>query len=229
MTAGGSAPRSGVPLAVKLLFTLWVTIWLPLYWRHYGPLNEVWLCDFANLVTLVAIWLESPVLLSSQLVAVAIPQIGWTLDWLGRLALGFHPIGGTEYMFDADKPVWLRGLSLFHLWMLPLLVWLVARVGYDKRGFWVQTALVAGLLLPLSRFAAPRADNVNWVWGPFGVEQHWMPPALWFALLFALYPLVLFLPPHWVAQKAAEKLATRRAAQREPVAAPPLVRSTARS
>src|SRR5262245_50996511 len=112
MTHEPASRASAIPLAVQILFTLWVAMWLPLYWRHYGPLNEVWLCDFANLVTLVAIWLESPVLLSSQLVAVAIPQIGWTLDWLGRLALGFHPIGGTEYMFDASKPAWLRALSL---------------------------------------------------------------------------------------------------------------------
>jgi hypothetical protein len=190
-----------IPLAVKVGFTLWVVVWLPIYWQRYGPVNELWLCDFANLATLAAIWLESPLLLSSQLVAVAVPQVGWTLDWVGRLALGFHPIGGTEYMFDPAKPWWLRALSLFHLWMLPLLVWLVRRVGYDRRGVWLQAALMDGLLLPFSFFVASRAENVNWVWGPFGREQHWMPEALWFALLFALYPLVLFAPPHLVASR----------------------------
>jgi len=224
------APRGAggtIPLAAKLLFTVWVAVWLPVYWLHHGPANQLWLCDFANLVTLAGIWLESPLLLSSQLVAVTIPQIGWTLDWLGRIAFGFHPIGGTEYMFDQADPLWLRSFSLFHLWMLPLLVWLVRRVGYDRRGIYLQTALMWGALLPLSWLASPRAENVNWVWGPFNREQAWMPPAAWLACLFVLYPLVLFLPPHWTALRL---LPAPRGDQRAAAAgAPELTRSTARS
>ena len=205
MTSSLRAPsdprRPAIPFWVKLAFTAWVALWLPIYWYRYGGCNQVWLCDFANLVTLVALWLNSRVLLSSQLVAVAVPQVGWTIDWVGRLLLGFHPIGGTEYMFDASKPWWLRALSLFHLWMLPFLVWLVRRTGYDRRGVWVQTALMTCVLLPASFLGATRIENVNWVWGPFGKEQAWLPPGVWFALLFVLYPLVLFLPPHWVATK----------------------------
>jgi hypothetical protein len=90
-------------------------VWLPVYWYRYGGCNQLWLCDFANIATLAALWLESRVLLSAQLVGVAVPQVGWTIDWIGRLILGFHPIGGTEYMFDQSKPWWLRALSLFHL------------------------------------------------------------------------------------------------------------------
>ena len=152
--------------------------------------------------------MESRLLLSSQLLAVAVPQLGWTLDWLGRLLLGFHPIGGTEYMFDPAKPWWLRALSLFHLWMLPFLAWAVRRAGYDRRGFWLQSALMAVVVLPLSWLVAPRAENVNWVWGLFGREQSWMAPWAWFATLLLLYPLLLVLPPHLV----TSRLWRRRAA-----------------
>ena len=207
MTVAASAsvgPRrrgAAIPLAAKLAFTAWVAVWLPAYWLHYGALNQIWFCNFANVVILAALWLESPLLLSSQLVAVTIPQLGWALDFFGRLLLGFHPIGGTEYMFDASKPLAMRALSLYHLWMLPLLVWLVRRVGYDRRGIWLQWALMAVVLLPVSWWVAARAENVNWVWGPFGREQAWMAPGLWFACLFLLYPLVVLLPPHLVARR----------------------------
>ena len=59
-------------------------------------------------------------------------------------------------MFDPAKPWWLRALSLFHLWMLPFLVWLVRRTGYDRRGVWVQTALMTCVLLPASFLGATR-------------------------------------------------------------------------
>jgi hypothetical protein len=228
----GADPRApAIPFAVTLAYTAWVAVWLPIYWYRYGGCNQLWLCDFANLVTLAALWLRSPVLLSSQLVAVAMPQVGWTIDWLGRLLLGFHPIGGTEYMFDAAKPWWLRALSLFHLWMLPFLVWLVRRTGYDRRGLRVQAALMACVLLPASFLGASRAENVNWVWGPFGREQTWMPPLLWFGCLFLLYPLVLFAPPHLLAMRFLPRRGSAAAAGQRPASAgtPSFTRPTARS
>ena len=171
-------------------------MWVPLYWQHHGPANLLWFCDLANLVALAGIWLESPLLLSSQLVAVGVAQVGWAVDYFGRLVLGFHPMGGTEYMFDTAAPLWLRALSYFHLWMLPLLAWLVVRLGYDRRGVRLQSALAA-VVLPLSMLVGTREENLNWVWGPFGVEQTWMSPWAWVGCLVVLYPLVLFLPTHW--------------------------------
>jgi hypothetical protein len=122
--------------------------------------------------------------------------------------------------------------------MLPFLAWLVRRTGYDRRGVWVQTALMTCVLLPASFLGATRGENVNWVWGPFGKEQTWLPPALWFALLFVLYPLVLFLPPHWIAAKTLppaprDERPTANDADQRPVDAaagmPELTRPTARS
>ena len=208
---------------MKVAYTLWVAVWLPLYWRHHGPSNLLWFCDLANLIALPAIWLESRLLLSSQLVGVAVAQIGWTVDFLGRLLLGVHPIGGTEYMFAAADPLWLRGLSLFHLWMVPLLAWLVTRTGYDRRGLALQSA-IAWAALPLSMAIGTREQNLNWVWGPFGTEQDWMAPWAWVACLAVLYPLVLFLPAHavaaWVARRRARGAAAAERPARQLVAAP---------
>jgi hypothetical protein len=134
-------PNSALPLWLKVSYTVWMATWGVLYWLENGPQNFLWFCDLANWITLAGLWAESPLLLSASLVGVALGQIGWALDFFGRMALGFHPIGGTEYMFDPATPLWLRALSLFHLWMLPLLIWLVRRTGYDRRGFVLQSAL----------------------------------------------------------------------------------------
>ncbi len=112
-------------------FTLWMVIWVPVYWTQNGPSNFLSICDFANFVTLVAIWSESALLVSSRLAVVLVIRLVWAVDFLGRLLFGAHPVGGTEYMFDAASPWWLRMLSLFRLSMVPLLVWLMHRVGHD--------------------------------------------------------------------------------------------------
>jgi hypothetical protein len=171
-----------------------MAIWVPVYWLESGPANFLWLCDVANFVVLAGLWLESPLLLSSQAVSVLIIQTAWCIDWLGRLALGRHLLGGTEYMFDPAEALAVKLLSTFHLWMPLLLLWTVWRVGYHRYGWRFQT-VVACIVLPLSTLPDP-ARNLNWVWRPFALEQRWLPSWAWVALCLALYPLVLYLPTH---------------------------------
>jgi hypothetical protein len=175
-----------IPLWVKLAYTLWMAIWVPLYWRANGPANFLWICDFANFAILIAIWSESALLASSQLAGVLVIQIVWAIDFFGRLLAGFHPIGGTEYMFDAAQPLWLRGLSLFHVWSVPLLIWLVRRTGHDPRGWRLQTGFAA-LLFPAGVLLGTEEQNLNWMHAPFGVEQDLLPPL---ALAFVALPIV---------------------------------------
>jgi len=42
-------------------------------------------CDVALLVTCIAIWMESPLLVSMQAVAITLPQMLWVIDLLCRL------------------------------------------------------------------------------------------------------------------------------------------------
>jgi hypothetical protein len=199
MPAGSPNQRS-VPLFVKIAYTLWMAVWAPVYWVHNGPANFLWICDFANFVTLPAIWRESRLLLSSQLVGIAAIQLIWSADYFGRLLLGRPTLGATEYMFDPASPLWLRGLSLFHLWMTPLLYWLCRRLGYDRRGVWLQTAFTA-LLLALSLLAASPDKNLNWMWAPFGIRQRWLPPALFAGVATLILACVVYLPTDWLLRR----------------------------
>ena len=192
--------RRTVPLAAKLLFTLWMLVWVPAYWVENGLANFLWICDFANFMLLAALWSESALLATSQLAGVLVIQTIWAVDFFGRLLLGSHLIGGTEYMFDASEPLWLRGLSLFHLWMVPLLVWLIRRTGFERRG-WRLEAGIALVLFPAGQWLGTREQNLNWMWTPFGVEQVWLPPLLYALLAVGLATLLLFIPGSLVARR----------------------------
>ena len=66
---------------------------------------------------------------------------------------GIKTTAMTDYMFEAHRSLFLRGLSLFHGWLPFLLVYLVWQLGYDRRALpaWVW---LAGMLigLPLCLF-----------------------------------------------------------------------------
>jgi hypothetical protein len=92
-------------------------------------------------------------------VGILLPQCLWLADFASNL-FGIHLLGLTGYMFDARLPLFIRGLSLFHGWLPLLLVWLLSRLGYDKRALSVWTGLATGLVL-VCYFFTPPAGRVR--------------------------------------------------------------------
>src|SRR5579872_1805286 len=98
----------------RWLAIAWLAIWIPTYWRTWGPSNFLQLCDIAVVLTCVGIWTGSSLLISSQAISSLLIDVLWMFDAGGRLISGRHLIGGTEYLFDSQYPLWVRLLSLFH-------------------------------------------------------------------------------------------------------------------
>ena len=107
----------------------------------------------------MGLWTGSALLLSSQALSCLIVCALWSLDVLGRLILGRHVIGGTEYMFDAHLALGLRQLSLFHVLLPIVLLRCLRLLGYDRRALGLQSA-IAGLGLLAGRLAGPKR-NIN--------------------------------------------------------------------
>jgi hypothetical protein len=207
-----------VPLWLKLGWTVWVAVWVPTYWRHYGPQNFLWFCDLANLFIAVALWLESPLLFSTQALSVLLVQTLFAIDLVGRLLGGRHLLGGTEYMFDPSNPLCIRLLSLFHVVTPPLLVWALARLGYDRRALVAQT-VIAWIVLGVCFFGTGPDRDLNWVFGPYERPQHLVSRGLYFALCLVGYPLLLYLPTHlalrkWAPRAGSPVLGVERTARR---------------
>ena len=199
-----------IPLWAKLILTAYVAVLVPIYWVTYGPTNFLFFCDMALLLTLVAMWRESALLVSAAAVGILLPQLLWALDFLSSLV--GHPITGmTAYMFQASIPLHVRFLSFFHFWLPFLLIWLLRRTGYDQRGLplWMVLAFTSlyvcyffmpGPPVPADNPALP--VNINYVYGfSDQVAQTWMPEPVWFVLLQVMLVFLVFLPSHWVLKR----------------------------
>src|SRR4051812_43990967 len=117
--------RAGkIPLWSKVAFSVFMAVLIPIYWQAYSHWNFLFFCDVALLFVLVAMWSEDPLLASLPAVGLALPQLLWCLDFL----TGSRITGMTSYMFNPTRPLFLRGLSLFHGWLPFLLLWMVWRL-----------------------------------------------------------------------------------------------------
>ena len=217
VTDGLDRPR--VPVGLKWAYTAFMLVLVPVYWANYGPTNFIYFCDAALFLTLAAVWMDNALLASMAAVGILVPQFFWCVDFGGEL-LGFHVSGMTSYMFDTQRSVFLRGLSLFHGWLPFLLCYLVFRLGYDRRAFKAWTGLAGGLCL-VAFFLLPPAGavladpkyprNVNYVFGLDDAHpQTWMPAGLYLVVwMLALFTLA-YVPTHLVLAKLTFKRAPRQ-------------------
>ena len=192
-----------VPPWLKLLWTVWVAVWIPVYWKHYGAQNFLYFCDLGNLFILAALWLESAFLFSWQAVGLLVFQTLYTIDLMVALATGTSPLGATSYMFDPHLALFVRLLSLFHVVTPPLLLWAVWRLGYDKRA-WQYHVLMTWIVVPINYFWRPQF-NVNWARGWSFSEQHAFTGPAYLATYLIVVPLVVYLPTHLLLRRWAER------------------------
>jgi hypothetical protein len=199
-----------IPLAAKVAYSAFLAVLVPVYWHTYGLTNFLWFCDAALLLTVAGMWLESSLLISMCAVGILLPQCLWLSDF-GSNLLGIHLLGLTGYMFQPQLPLFTRGLSLFHGWLPLLLVWLLVRVGYDRRALSAWTALAAGLLFVCYFFTPPAGAhlansdipiNLNYVYG-FNDQQPqvWVNQNVYVILWLGALWLVAFLPTHLALRK----------------------------
>jgi hypothetical protein len=199
-----------VPLWLKVAYTGFLAVLIPVYWFNYGPTNFLYFCDVALLLTLMGLWSENALLSSLPAVGILLPQTLWCTDFIAHL-LGWKMTGMTDYMFDANRSRFLRSLSLFHGWLPLLVFYLVRKLGYDRRALLGWTMISAGLCL-IAYFFLPAAGavladpktphNVNYVFGLSDTRpQQLLPPFAYLWMWIVALSGLVYLPTHFLLKK----------------------------
>ncbi|MFZ9060363.1 MAG: hypothetical protein ACO218_03985 [Steroidobacteraceae bacterium] len=189
-----------IGMGFKLAYTALVLVVLVVWLRNYGWRNLLWFSDIALLGAVPALWLDHAPTASILTTAVLVPELMWNLDFLLRLLLRRRILGLTEYMFDAGRPLVLRLLSLFHVPLPAVLLWMVYHYGYDASVGLPGAVLLLALVLPASRLFSSEDANINWSWHlPF--TRHRLPAGIHLPLLFAAMVVLFCLPTDWAMQR----------------------------
>jgi hypothetical protein len=183
------------PLWLRIALTAFVAFLVPYYWRHYGPQNFLWLSDAGLFLTVIALWRANRLLISMMAVGVLPLELFWNIAFFGHLVTGSSVGGIADYMFDEKLPLPLRAVSLFHVGLPIIWVWLLLRWRYDRRAFAAQTLLLWALLI--ASYALTDLDkNINWVFLPR--EKGWtsIPALAWLIAYMVVVPTAIHWPLH---------------------------------
>jgi hypothetical protein len=188
-----------IDLWIKIAYTAQLAVILPTYAVVWGWRNFLWFSDIALITTGIALWLDSALLASMMALAVLLPELLWSASYFGRLLFGIRITDLAGYMFDAQRSRFVRALSLFHVVIPAVLIWMLHELGYDRRALIGQTVL-AWIVLPFTyAVTTPADENINWVRGPDKIQRR-VPPLAWLALLMLAFPIGLYLPTHFALQ-----------------------------
>jgi hypothetical protein len=173
---------------------LWLLVWLPVNLKTWGWQNMVHFCDVGAVIACLGIWMQIPLLFSSQAVGSLLVGLLWGLDVGWRLVTGHHLVGGTEYMWDERYALWIRLLSTFHLGLPLMLLWAMWKMGYDRRALALQS-VIAAVLLIFSRFLSP-ALNMNYAFRDPLFHRAWGPAPVHLAVILVGTVALLYWPTH---------------------------------
>jgi hypothetical protein len=199
-TINGLFDLQFISLWVKIPYTFFVLVFVPVYWIRYGPANFLWFSDIALFGMLAALWLESRFLASMMTSGVLLFDIVWNVIYFRKLLLGAGPEGLVGYMFDPEISVLVRALSLFHIALPIIQLWSLDKLGYDVRA-WKYQVVLGWLLLPLTYAVTGPKENINWVFGITEVPQKWLPASVYLAALMMIYPTLVCFPTHMVLKR----------------------------
>jgi hypothetical protein len=201
---------------LRALYSAWFCVWFALYARYFGWQFVLWFCCLANVYLLVGLWRRTALWFSLAAVSVLPIQLAYSAELASRWLFGVRLHGATDYLFDPTIPEYIRGLSLFHVFVPVLIVYALIRHGYDQRAFWLQSAIALAMLCvcyfgfdPLTQtndasmptlrgVGFDRDFNLNWVHGlhdapaPAGRELEV------FLTVLIGYPLCVHWPVHWL-------------------------------
>lgn len=182
-------------------FAAFFLLWLTSYTIQYPLSNFLWTCNVAFILSAISVFVTRDSLgLSVALCLVVVPDILWVLDVICRAVLGQHLIGGTEYIFDSSLPWLVRCASFEHAVLVPFLIYMLRRRGYDTRAL-LACAIVLPTVYYVTYLVSDPALHTNWIWGLFASRQGWMPSALYPAVAALVFLLVFATPVHLAANR----------------------------
>lgn len=198
----GSPHSSPAPLWLKLAATAFTAVLIPIYWVQHGPANFLWISDIAWFAAVIILWRGSR-LLNSMMLLGALPfELFWNAAFLLQLTTGLRLGSVVDYMFDPTLSLGLRALSLFHVPLPFILIWLFSKWGYDRRALKSQTAFLIPIVI-LPYVLSDPDENINWVHSPHVLGWDWMPGPVWIALYLVLVPTLVYWPLHQLFKRIA--------------------------
>ncbi|HEX7044377.1 MAG TPA: hypothetical protein VF203_07165 [Burkholderiales bacterium] len=191
-------PGAAIALPARLAGSAAVAAFALLYTIQTAG-SFLWFLEAALGAAFLALWLESRLLASIAALAALLPQLAWDIGFTARLLGSADPLGLAAPAFIPGASWSARAVAFVHFGFPVVLLWMLVRLGYDARALRVQT-LLTWLTLALSYGLAETAASR--IPGSLGVGDNlaraWLPGPFWLLVAMLAYPLLVYVPTHFV-------------------------------
>lgn len=184
-------------LFLKIAYTALAVAVFFIYWREYGPVNFLWFSDIAFFAMVPALWLKNRYIASMMAVGVLPLEIMWVIG----LVSGGAFFGIAAYMYDDTLALWLRLLSLFHFPMIIAVIYMMMKLGYDKRALIPQIILSVVVVLMTQRLD-DTGEHINMATRPDGLADY-ITEARYEQLMPFVLVFGVIIPMHFLLKKIA--------------------------
>jgi hypothetical protein len=151
------------PIILQIIFTAFMCVYIPAYTINYGWRNFLWFSNLMLFETYIGIMTGSRLLVSMAAVGGLFFETIWSLLYLLQLFFKIRLNGFHNYMFDPQIPLWLRSLSLFHLALPPIWLWLLIVYGYNPNAGILQVVFFWLAIIATWLLTDPEGAHVNWI------------------------------------------------------------------
>jgi hypothetical protein len=179
-----------------LLILIWLLdVYTNLFILRKGFARIFYFCSVTLLLSGIGFIRRSRLILSTQLLAAFTYHLVWNIDLVMHLA-GSSFTGNAAYMFEGNRFFLQNFLSVSHIYMVPLLIYGLYKLGSYDALAWRFASLQIAVLNACAFIIGTPEDNVNYVYGFFWerTAQQVMHPIIFVVVLTAAEIVVVFVP-----------------------------------
>jgi len=124
-----------------------------------------WICYIGMLIIGIGILIKEPLLISSQINLLLIPQALWTFDFLQNILFNQSSFSITSYYFTELSNFW-QVISLYHILAMPLALFALYKIKLPKKEKNISliiSLVQISIIFFLTFLLTNQNANVNWI------------------------------------------------------------------
>lgn len=181
----------------------------------HAPLRTLWFSSTGLAVTTIALFTRSSFLITSMFSALTVIEGIWDIGFLSKLLINKTIPGVAEYMFQPNFPNWEFGITLYHLFLVPVIIFALIKVHKIHKLGWLGATIFTSIVAFATYTLVKNGDNINCV---FTIDycRSFMQPLYNFENPFRIFlgifflALFLFIPLNWIILKFGEVIGHRK-------------------
>ena len=166
-------------------------------WINSIVMNDVgkliWMCYLSLIIMGVGVLRRDSFMMMSQVYILSLPIVVWDADFLFHLFTGHTLFGITDYFF-VESFNFGKFISLQHLFVVPLAIYIVFLLGLKRKDAWKVSLIQITVIYFVTLFFTPASENLNCVFSScMPIEFGAIYPLVWFTVFFGMTLISAFI------------------------------------